>query len=92
MGVKGSAEGFGANRPDHLHPEGSKWALKGQQQDLQQIDQITYTLQGGDGYMSKVQQHDLLQTDQITYKLRAADGHQRVSSRIHGKQTMSLTN
>ena len=91
MSTKGSAAGLAMNRPDHLLSEGRKWAWKGQELDFQQMDQITYTLQGGDEYMSKGQQHDLLQKAQITYKLRAADGHQRVSSRICIKQTISLT-
>jgi hypothetical protein len=60
MGTKGSAAGFTAKRPDHLQAEGRRWAPKGQQQVLQQ-------------------------RDQITYKLRAGDEHQSVSSRLCNK-------
>ena len=61
MVTKGSAAGFAAKRPDHLHTEGKRWSPKGQQQVLQQRDQITYSL-------------------------RAGNGHQRVSSRVCGKE------
>ena len=47
---KGSAAGFVAKRPDHLHPEGRRWPPKGQQQVFQQRDQITYTLRAGNGH------------------------------------------
>ena len=49
MATKGSAAGFAAKRPDHLHSEGRRWPPKGQQQVLQQRDQITYQLRVGDG-------------------------------------------
>ena len=50
MATKGSAAGFAANRPDHLLPDGRRWPSRGQQQALQQTDQITYSLRGGDGH------------------------------------------
>jgi hypothetical protein len=50
MATKGSAAGFAAKRPDHLQAEGRRWPPKGQQQVLQQKDQITYRLRGGDGH------------------------------------------
>ena len=50
MATKGSAEGFAAKRPDHLHPEGRRWPPKGQQLVLQQRDQITYYLRAGDDH------------------------------------------
>ena len=50
MGIKGSAVGFATKRPDHSHPEGRRWPPKGQQQVLQQRDQITYILRAGDGH------------------------------------------
>ena len=50
MAIKGSAAGFAANRPDHLQSEGRRWPPKGQQQVLQQTDQITYSLRAGDGH------------------------------------------
>ena len=50
MATKGSAAGFAAKRPDHLLPEGKRWPPKGQQQVLQQSDQITYKLRAGDGH------------------------------------------
>jgi hypothetical protein len=50
MATKGSAAGFAANRPDHLLPEGRRWPPKGQQQVLQQTDQITYNLKAGDSH------------------------------------------
>ena len=50
MATKGSAAGFAAKRPDHLLPEGRRWPPKGQQQVLQQTDQITYSLRAGDGH------------------------------------------
>jgi hypothetical protein len=50
MASKGSAAGFAAKRPDHLLPEGRRWPPKGQQQVLQQRDQITYILRAGDGH------------------------------------------
>ena len=50
MATKGSAAGFATNRPDHLLPEGRRWPLKGQQQVLQQTDQITHILREGDGH------------------------------------------
>jgi hypothetical protein len=49
MAAKGSAAGFAAKRPDHLHAEDRRWPLKGQQQVLQQRDQITYNLKAGYG-------------------------------------------
>ena len=49
MATKGSAAGFEAKRPDHLLPEGRRWPPKGQQEDLQKNDQITYILRAGDG-------------------------------------------
>src|SRR6202020_1200048 len=50
MATKGSAAGFAAKRPDHLHAEGRRWPPKGQQQVLQQRDQITYSLRAGYGH------------------------------------------
>ena len=50
MATKGSAAGFAANRPDHLLSEGRTLPPKGQQQVLQQRDQITYSLRAGDGH------------------------------------------
>ena len=50
MATKGSAAGFAAKRPDHLHAEGRRWPPKGQQLVSQQKDQITYILRGGDGH------------------------------------------
>ena len=50
MATKGSAAGFAAKRPDHLHTEGRRWPPKGQQQVLQHRDQITYSLRAGDGH------------------------------------------
>jgi hypothetical protein len=44
MATKGSAAGFVAKKPDHLHPKGRKWPAKGQQQVFEQRDQITHTL------------------------------------------------
>src|SRR6202044_2983741 len=44
MATKGSTAGFAAKRPDHLLPEDRRWPPKGQQQVLQQRDQITYSL------------------------------------------------
>src|ERR1700733_6727200 len=49
MATKGSAAGFAAKRPDHLPTESRRWPPKGQQQVLQQKDQITYFLRAGDG-------------------------------------------
>jgi hypothetical protein len=50
MAIKRSAAGFAAKKPDHLHPEGKRWPPKGQQQVLQQRDQITYILRAGNGH------------------------------------------
>jgi hypothetical protein len=50
MATKVSEAGFSANRPDHLLSEGRRWPPKGQQQVLQQTDQITYNLRAGDGH------------------------------------------
>ena len=50
MATKGSAAGFAAKKPDHLHPEGRRWPPKGQQQVGQQRDQITYNLRVGDDH------------------------------------------
>ena len=50
MATKWSASGFAAKRPDALLPEGRRWPPKGQQQVLQQRDQITYFLMAGDGH------------------------------------------
>ena len=49
-GIKMSTEGFAAKRADHLLPERKRWPPKGQQQVLQQRDQITYILETGDGH------------------------------------------
>ena len=53
--TKGSAAGFAAKRTDHLPPEGRRWQWKGQQQVLQQRDQITYSLKAGDGQQQVLQ-------------------------------------
>ena len=50
MAIKGSATGFAAKRPDHIHSESRRWPPKGQLQVLQQRDQITYILRAGDGH------------------------------------------
>ena len=50
MATKGSTAGFAAKRPDHLLPEDRRWPPKGQQQVLQQRDQITYALRAGDSH------------------------------------------
>ena len=50
MATKGSVADFTANRPDHLLPDDRRWPPKGQQQVLQQTDQITYILRTGDGH------------------------------------------
>jgi hypothetical protein len=50
MTTKESVTGFAAKRPDHLLSEGRRWPSKGQQQVLQQTDQITYKLRAGDGH------------------------------------------
>ena len=50
MATKGSAAGFAASRSDHVQPEDRRWPPKGQQQVLQQTDQITYSLRTGDGH------------------------------------------
>ena len=50
MYTKGSAIYFAAKSPDHLLSEGRRWPPKGQQQVLQQRDQITYFLRAGDGH------------------------------------------
>jgi hypothetical protein len=78
MAAKRSAAGFAAKGPDHLHTESRRWPPKGQQQVLQQRDQITYTLKVGDDHQ-KGQQQVLQQGDQITYFLQAGDGYQKVS-------------
>ena len=44
MATKGSAAGLAAKRPDHLLAEIRRWPPNGQQQILQQRDQITYIL------------------------------------------------
>ena len=49
MTIKVSTAGFAAKRSDDLLPEGRRWPPKGQQQVLQQRDQITYILRAGDG-------------------------------------------
>src|ERR1700722_16508061 len=90
MATKGSAAGFAAKRPDHLLSEGSRWPPKGQQQVLQERDQITYSLRAADGHQ-KGQQQVLWQRDQITYNLKAEDDHQRVSSRFCSKETNQIT-
>src|ERR1700691_3425165 len=50
MATKGSAAGFSAKIPDHLPAKGRRWPPKGQQQVLQQRNQITYILRAGDGH------------------------------------------
>jgi hypothetical protein len=50
MATKVSAAGFSAKTPDHLPTEGKQWPPKGQQQVLQQRDQITYPLRARDGH------------------------------------------
>jgi hypothetical protein len=50
MATKGLAAGFAAKRPDYLQSEGKRWPPKGQQQVLQQRDQITYILRAEDGH------------------------------------------
>ena len=50
MANKGSPAGFAAKRPDHLPSEGRRWPPKGQQEFLQQGDQITYFLRAEDGH------------------------------------------
>ena len=75
MATKGSAAGFAAMRPDHLLPEGRRWPPKGQQQVLQQKEQITYILRAGDGHQRVSSKF----CTQIAYILRAGDGRQRVS-------------
>ena len=77
-GIKMSTEGFAAKRADHLLPERKRWPPKGQQQVLQQRDQITYILKAGDDHQ-KGQQIFLQQGGQITYFLKAGDGYQKVS-------------
>ena len=77
MATKGSAAGFAAKRPDHLHTEGRRWPPKGQQQVLQQRDLITYFLDRK--WPQNGQQQIFQQGCQITYFLKAGDGHQKVS-------------
>ena len=48
MATKGSTAGLAEKRLDHLHTEGRRWPPKGQQQVLQQKNQITYILRAGD--------------------------------------------
>ena len=50
----GSAADFAAKRLDHLLPEGRRWPPKGQQQVLQQRDQITYPLRVGDDHQRSI--------------------------------------
>jgi hypothetical protein len=50
MVTKGSAAGFAAKRPNHLHTKGRRWPPKGQQHVLQQRDQATYRLRAEDGH------------------------------------------
>ena len=50
MATKGSAAGYAAKTPDHLHTKSRRWPPKGQQQVLQQRDQITYSLREGNGH------------------------------------------
>ena len=52
MATKGSAPGFSAKRPDYLLPEGRRWPPKGQQEVLQQKNQITYSLRAGRGHQN----------------------------------------
>jgi hypothetical protein len=66
MATKGLVAGIAAKRPDHLHAEGRRWPLKGQQQILQQRDQITYTLRAGDGHQSVNSRFSSKETPSLT--------------------------
>ena len=67
MATKGSATGFAAKRPDHLHSEGRRWPPNGQQQVFQQKDQITYTLRAGDGHQRVNSRFGGKETRSLTY-------------------------
>ena len=84
MATKGSAACFAAKRPDHLHSEGRRWPPKGQQQILQQRDQITYPLKAGDGH--QMVSSMFCSRDHITYFLMAGDGHQRSAAGFAAKR------
>ena len=67
MGTKGSTVGFAAKISDHLHPERRRWAPKGQEQNFQQKDQITYILRVGDQHQRVNSRIFSKQTKSLTY-------------------------
>src|ERR1700678_934568 len=67
MTTKGPAAGFATKRPDHPLPEGRRWPPKGQQQVLQQRDQITYNLRVGDGHLRVSSRFCSKKTSSLTY-------------------------
>jgi hypothetical protein len=89
MVTKRSAADFETKRPNHLPTEGMRWPSKGQQQILQQRDQITYILRAeiathGSAACFVVMRPDHLQAE-------GRDGHQWLSSMFCSNETRSLT-